>query len=83
MALSSSGQSTAAPSDVDEPGPAPTVPRIRRHRPPKVSPEELRAALLSAISEGDVNAAEVRATLVFFACFSPTCTLGRSLCYFA
>ncbi|VDK33739.1 unnamed protein product [Taenia asiatica] len=58
VALSSSGQSTAAPSDVDEPGPAPTVPRIRRHRPPKVPPEELRAALLSAISEGDGNTAE-------------------------
>ncbi|CDS43771.1 conserved hypothetical protein [Echinococcus multilocularis] len=58
LALSSSGQSTAAPSDVDEPGPAPTVPRIRRHRPQKVPPEELRAALLSAISEGDVSAAE-------------------------
>ncbi|VDD79388.1 unnamed protein product [Mesocestoides corti] len=51
LALSSSGQSTAAPSDVDEPGPAPTVPRIRRHRPPKVPPDQLRAALLSAISE--------------------------------
>ncbi|KAL5103302.1 hypothetical protein TcWFU_009679 [Taenia crassiceps] len=58
VALSSSGPSTAAPSDVDEPGPAPTVPRIRRHRPPKVPPEELRAALLSAISERDINTAE-------------------------
>lgn len=53
MALSSSGQSTAAPSDVDEPDPAPTVPRIHKHRPPKVLPEELRAALLSALKESN------------------------------
>ncbi|KAA3682397.1 uncharacterized protein DEA37_0014645 [Paragonimus westermani] len=48
LALSSSGASTAASSDVDEPPPAPTVPRIRRHRPKKLPPAELRAALLGA-----------------------------------
>ncbi|KAM7534880.1 hypothetical protein Aperf_G00000112208 [Anoplocephala perfoliata] len=58
LALSSSGQSTAAPSDVDEPGPAPTVPRIHRHRPRKVPPEELRAALLSAITDDSAKADE-------------------------
>ncbi|KAM3186240.1 hypothetical protein ACTXT7_004736 [Hymenolepis weldensis] len=58
VALSSSGQSTAAPSDVDEPDPAPTVPRIHKHRPPKVLPEELRAALLSALKESNAEPAE-------------------------
>ncbi|THD26190.1 Pre-rRNA-processing protein esf1 [Fasciola hepatica] len=49
LVLSSSGASTAASSDVDEEPPAPTVPRIRRHRPKKMTPEELRVALLGAI----------------------------------
>uniref|UniRef100_A0A183BG56 SprT-like domain-containing protein n=1 Tax=Echinostoma caproni TaxID=27848 RepID=A0A183BG56_9TREM len=49
VVLSSSGASTAASSDVDEEPPAPTVPRIHRHRPKKMAPEDLRAALLSAI----------------------------------
>ncbi|KAL7056711.1 hypothetical protein AAHC03_020633 [Spirometra sp. Aus1] len=53
LALSSSGQSTAAPSDVDEPGPAPTVPRIHKHRPPRVPPDQLRTALLAAIDSED------------------------------
>nr|VZI03329.1 unnamed protein product [Spirometra erinaceieuropaei] len=51
LALSSSGQSTAAPSDVDEPGPAPTVPRIHKHRPPRVPADQLRTALLAAIGQ--------------------------------
>lgn len=34
---------------MDEEPPAPTVPRIHRHRPKKMAPEELRAALLGAV----------------------------------
>ncbi|VDM02687.1 unnamed protein product [Schistocephalus solidus] len=55
LALSSSGQSTAAPSDVDEPGPAPTVPRIHKHRPPRVPADQLRTALLEAIGENNAD----------------------------
>lgn len=46
LALSSSGASTAASSDVDAPGPAPTVPRIPKHRPKKLPSSEVRLALL-------------------------------------
>ncbi|CAL8072993.1 unnamed protein product [Calicophoron daubneyi] len=51
LALSSSGASTAASSDLEEEPPAPTVPRIHRHRPKKLPPAEIRAALLSALGE--------------------------------
>ncbi|TGZ63605.1 hypothetical protein CRM22_006817 [Opisthorchis felineus] len=58
LALSSSGASTAASSDVDEEPPAPTVPRIHRHRPKRIPPEELRAALLGAIGTKTMNTSD-------------------------
>ncbi|KAL3319743.1 pre-rRNA-processing protein esf1 [Cichlidogyrus casuarinus] len=55
IALSSSGSSTAASSDVDDPDPAPTVPRIRKHRPPKVPVDRVRALLLGKTTEDKVD----------------------------
>ncbi|VEL11469.1 unnamed protein product [Protopolystoma xenopodis] len=51
LALSSSGASTAASSDVDDPPPAQTVPRIHKHRPPRLDPRTVRDALLGALPE--------------------------------
>lgn len=53
VALSSSGASTAASSDVDAEPPAPTVPRIHRHRPKKLPPDEIRAALLGSSDKAE------------------------------
>nr|CDS32673.1 ESF1 [Hymenolepis microstoma] len=80
VALSSSGQSTAAPSDVDEPGPAPTVPRIHKHRPRKVPPEELRAALLSGLKgrSGDESVEDEEKLIQYLS--SHFSDLGVSMC---
>ncbi|CAH8863659.1 unnamed protein product [Trichobilharzia szidati] len=53
LVLSSSGASTAASSDPESEPPAPTVPRIRRHRPKKLPPAEVRLALLGLTSNDD------------------------------
>ncbi|CAH8540630.1 unnamed protein product [Schistosoma turkestanicum] len=53
LALSSSEASTLASSDPESEPPAPTVPRIRRHRPKKLPPAEIRLALLGLTSSTD------------------------------
>ncbi|CAH8578164.1 unnamed protein product [Schistosoma mattheei] len=55
LALSSSGASTAASSDPESEPPAPTVPRIHRHRPKKLPPAEVRLALLGLSSTDKVD----------------------------
>uniref|UniRef100_A0AA85IZ36 NUC153 domain-containing protein n=1 Tax=Trichobilharzia regenti TaxID=157069 RepID=A0AA85IZ36_TRIRE len=59
LVLSSSGASTAASSDPESEPPAPTVPRIRRHRPKKLPPAEVRLALLGLTSNNDDDRANV------------------------
>ncbi|TNN08598.1 ESF1 isoform 1 [Schistosoma japonicum] len=53
LALSSSGASTTASSDPESEPPAPTVPRIHRHRPKRPPPAEVRLALLGLTSSKD------------------------------